>query len=353
MKLKFITMAIKDLRLFIRDRQGLFFTFAMPLIFVTVFGLAFSGVGERSNVAIVQLENNEFSENYRLALSQAFEPFDVQTLDETTAYSYLGEGKVVALVIISPNFSENNPAVLFYYDQGKQTSADNIQSVLNDTNQELFGQQTPVATKSFITEAASSSFQSLVPGFGIMFVLMIGGISGGERVLRERERGTFKRNLLAPIGRSSFLGGKLLCGLVIGCLQFLLFFGVGILVFGMQIMGSPWLLALIGALVIAFGVGLGLLVTAFVRSSDAILGAVMALILPMCALSGIWWPVGIMPGYMQSIGQVLPTYHGQQAFTNVIVEGKGLADIASPLLVLVGFVIAVFVIGVLLFKWRE
>lgn len=48
------------------------------------------------------------------------------------------------------------------------------------------------------------------------------------------------------------------------------FFGVVVLVFGMDILGSAPLVALIGVLVALFSVGLGLLVSNLVRSLDAV-----------------------------------------------------------------------------------
>jgi len=113
------------------------------------------------------------------------------------------------------------------------------------------------------------------------------------------------------------------------------------------------LVALTGALIIVFAVGLGLLVSSLVHSRDGATGAVMALVLPMSALGGLWFSIELMPGYMQSIAHVLPTYHAQNAFTGVIMRGKDLAAIAPSLLVLAGFAIAVLVAGLLLFKWEE
>jgi hypothetical protein len=49
-------------------------------------------------------------------------------------------------------------------------------------------------------------------------------------------------------------------------MQLAVFFGVGIFAFGMSVEGSLFLVALIGILVILFSVGLGLLVSNFVRS---------------------------------------------------------------------------------------
>ena len=113
------------------------------------------------------------------------------------------------------------------------------------------------------------------------------------------------------------------------------------------------LVALIGVLVALFSVGLGLLVSNFARSPNAAEGAVLGITLPMCALGGLWWPVEMMPQYMQTIAHALPTTHAMNAFRGVIMRGEGLLAIASPVLVLLGFAIAVLAIGLWLFKWEE
>ncbi len=351
--MKFLIIAVKELRVFIRDRHALFFTFAMPLLFITAFGLAFGSAGERISLAVVQGENSEFADNYVSALSSALENFGIKNVGMTTAEDYLRAGEVVAIIIVPQGFNENNNDVYFIYDEGKETSATTVKTALEETNLSFFGKQTTVTTQSTRTEAPSSAFQYMIPGFGIYFILMIGGIFGGETVLRERETGTFRRSLLAPISRATFLGGKLFFGFIIGCLQLLIFFGVGILVFGMSIAGSLWLVALIGMLVVLFGVGLGLLVSTFVRSSNACLGTVMAIVMPMAVLGGLFFPIEMMPGYIQSFAQVFPVYHGQQAFLDVIIRGKDLGAIAPSVLIFAGFVIAIFLLGIWLFKWEE
>jgi ABC-type multidrug transport system permease subunit len=60
-----------------------------------------------------------------------------------------------------------------------------------------------------------------------------------------------------------------------------------------------------------------------------------------------------MPGFMQSIAKVFPTYHSMNAFQDVIVRGKGLLEIMPSLMVVIAFVLAFLVSGLLLFKWRE
>lgn len=224
--------------------------------------------------------------------------------------------------------------------------------ILEAVTKEFCGQQPAISTEP-VSGKQLDQFQFIVPEMAVMFILMMGAMGGTESTIEEKDKGTFKRTLLAPIGRASYISGVLLARFLIGCMQLAVFFGAGVFLFGMTIYGSPLLVGLVGVLVILFGVGLGLLISSFVRSRDAASGAVMALVLPMSALGGLWFSIEMMPGYMQSIARVLPTYHAQNAFTSVIMRGEDLAAITPSVLVLVGFAFAVFVAGILFFKWEE
>jgi ABC-2 type transport system permease protein len=350
--MKFLTIATKELRLWLRDRHALFFTFALPLLFITVFGLAFSGDTGEINVIVVQEDDSPLADNYVFALNVVF---DVTEADSAAAAeSDVLDGKKVAAIIVPEGFSENENAtpVRLIYDETKWQASSIVMHILEAVTMEFQGQQASISTES-VSGKQLDQFQFIVPGMAVMFILMMGAMGGTESTIEEKDKGTFKRNLLAPIGRASYLSGILLARFLIGCMQMAVFFGAGILLFGMTIYGSPLLVGLVGVLVILFGVGLGLLISSFVRSRDAASGAVMALVLPMSALGGLWFSIEMMPGYMQTVAHLLPTYHAQNAFTSVIIRGKDLAAIAPSVLVLAGFAIAVLVAGILLFKWEE
>ena len=348
--MRFLTITVKELRLWMRDRHALFFTFALPLLFITVFGLAFSGDMGKIDVIVVQEDDSPLADNYVFALNVVF---DVTRADSAAAAENdVLDGEKVAAIIVPEGFSENAAPVRLIYDETKQEISSIVMRTLEGVTMGFLGQQPPISAES-VSGKQLDPFQFIVPGMAVMFVLMIGGIGGAESTIKERDKGTFKRNLLAPIGRASYLAGKLLSHFLIGCMQLAVFFGAGILLFGMGVYGSLLLVALIGALVVILAVGLGLLVSSFVHSQEGASSAVMALVLPMSALGGLWFSIEMMPGYMQSIAQILPTYHAQNAFTAVIMRGKDLAAIAPSVLALAGFVIAVLVVGLLLFKWEE
>lgn len=66
-------------------------------------------------------------------------------------------------------------------------------------------------------------FDQVVPGYAVMFA-MFTVLSAAGGILDEKERGTFKRLLIAPIPQWSLLGGKLLAQFLMGVGQIALMF---------------------------------------------------------------------------------------------------------------------------------
>jgi ABC-2 type transport system permease protein len=351
--MKVLTIAGKSLRIFSRDRAGLFWTFAFPLLLITVFSLAFSAQGSvKIKVLVVQQDNSENGYAYLSALKTVLDVEMVENVQEAEAD--VRDGKVVAAIIIPMGFGDRLENARLVYDETRGELAITVVGIVEGITRGFFGLQAPLTVESIHGEYTRwNPVQQYVPGMGIMMVLMIGGIGVSGRIVEERKTGTFKRNLLAPIGKLSFLGGELLCGFVIGCMQVVLFFGVGKIVFGLEIAGSILLVALISALVILMSVSFGLLVSTFARSVDAANGTVQAFTFPASALGGLWFPIELMPGFMQSVARVFPTYHAMNAFQDVIVRGEGLFEILPSIVVLIGFIFAFLALGLLLFKWKE
>jgi ABC-2 type transport system permease protein len=72
----------------------------------------------------------------------------------------------------------------------------------------------------------------------------------------------------------------------------------------------------------------------------------------MMFLSGTFFPLSIMPQYLQTFAHVLPLFYIVEGLNNVMVFGNytsALVDIAVTTLITVIF----FVAAAKLFKWRE
>lgn len=101
-------LAIKDLRLLVRDRTAMFFTFVFPIIFAAFFGMIFSGGGgeRRLAVAVVDLDRTPESNVFLTRLQTGGEIAASVSGSVDAARAGVLEGRQVAYVVIPAGFAE-------------------------------------------------------------------------------------------------------------------------------------------------------------------------------------------------------------------------------------------------------
>ncbi len=189
------------------------------------------------------------------------------------------------------------------------------------------------------------------PGMLVMYVLFL-TFAGGTSLLMERERGTLRRLLVMPLHKSTLIGGKLLGIFLSALAQMGLMVAFGALVMGVNWGQSP---AALVVMLLAYGfasTALGLLVASLARTSAQADGLSTVTVMAFSALGGAWWPIEIVPPWMQRLAQVFPTYWGMQGFQDIIVRGLGLAEILPAAGVLVAFGLGFLAIGLWRFRWE-
>ena len=165
--------------------------------------------------------------------------------------------------------------------------------------------------------------------------------------LRERSQGTMERLLATPTTRLEIVLGYLIGLGLFALLQVtvILFFTIWVL--KIHYLGSLGLLFLIIALLAAVGVSLGILASAFARNEFQVVQFIPLLIIPQILLSGTFWAVEEMPGYLQPFAYLMPLTYANQALRDVMLKGWGLAEIWPDLVILLGLAGLIIALGAL------
>jgi ABC-2 type transport system permease protein len=103
-----LSIAAKDIALLVRDRPGLFFSAAFPLIYAIFFGSIFSGMSSKPasgiKVAIVDLDQSEGSKTFAKDINES-SSFDAQTFaTRDEGIDAVRKGRRTAVVVIEPGF---------------------------------------------------------------------------------------------------------------------------------------------------------------------------------------------------------------------------------------------------------
>ena len=191
-----------------------------------------------------------------------------------------------------------------------------------------------------------SLLDSLVPGYSLMFVFfLIPNLA--LSVIEERETGTMRRLLLAPVPRSRILLGKMLPYFLIGVLQFVAVMMVSQVLFRIDL-GSPlalFVMMVASALAMA---ALSVMIAAFARTAGQADGLAVVLVLAMAVVSGAMFPSISIPG----VQMATPHYWALQGFLNVIARGSNVEGVLLPAGILVTMAAVFFTIGAIRFRFE-
>lgn len=109
-----LAIAMKDLRLLLRNRATLFFTFVWPLLMAVSFGLMFGGSGERAKLRVLvdDQDQTEASQAFVAGLL-ALDSVSVERADLSVAADQVKHGRAIAAINIPTGFGAASER-LFY-----------------------------------------------------------------------------------------------------------------------------------------------------------------------------------------------------------------------------------------------
>ncbi len=197
--------------------------------------------------------------------------------------------------------------------------------------------------------SAGSGFGQSAPGMGAMFV-MINALGLATVFITERETWTLQRLMVLPVARWQILAGKLFARYLLGLITFAVMLVVGTL-FGVH--WGDWPGVIVTVLVYTLAVtAMALAFSTLVRSAGQARGIALLVALTLAPLGGAWWPLSIVPPWMQTLGRISPIAWSQEAFSKMIFYGGHLIDVLPYLGVLLVFAAVFFAFGVSRFRYE-
>ncbi len=347
---------------YLRSRIGLFFSLIFPVILILLFGAIFPGSGSGPIPVYVQNQDgsSQVSAGFVSALN-ATGTMKITLVDSSLNFSqYLASHSATAGIAIPAGFQSDFTAgksinVTVY---GNPTSSTTgivtgvTSSIVNAFNlQRAHGTAVLGVEQQSIAESSYKYIDYLVPGligFSVLTSPMFGLVNISSQHKRDK---VFKQLSLTPLTKTEWLLSKIAWYVVLTMISFLLMTSVGVLVLGAHVtlsLGTVPFLILGPFLFVSLGMLVGT-VSKTVESA-AVVGNLV--LFPMMFLSGTFFPVATMPGYLQTVAHVLPLFYVIDGLNNVMLYG----NYASALVdfgVLVVISAIVFTLAVRLFKWRE
>jgi ABC-2 type transport system permease protein len=408
-----LAVAGKELLVLFKDRGWLAVLFLLPLVLASIMGsmvAAFSGDGEGGQtmslpLAVVNQDAGVYGEQVTAAL-KSIDVLDVATwLPLGVANQRVADGDRAAAVVIPADFSARvdgyepstvevivdptrqqfgsivagimnevfSPVVLqgeIKYGIRSVMDASGLFEEMDDELRRATEAQTMGAIMTQLQRQQADPWIAVetegpegveaqgplnpmgynVPAFSVMFAFfLVGAIA--QTIWVEKEQGTFRRLLAAPLQRGAIIGGKVLSNVLVVCLQFLVLFTVGSVAFDMPLGRSPLGLVLLVLATAVTSAGLGILVAAFSKSSRQAdsLGVMLGFILG--GLGGCVYPLFNLEGFIGFIPRLIPQGQALIGFTNLLLGRADLMELLPQIGILFGMGALFFVIGLWRFRY--
>ncbi len=412
--MKAIHVAIKDLQILFKDRGQVLSMFLIPLAFIFAISVAAPPIELGDEPAKLPVVNLDPDGEASLALIEGLNAggmVKVELHEEDEARALLESRQIRSFLTIPTGFSQDTAAGrpvelhLLNHPNQSDTTIDLLLRAINGVAQVSSLQAQLIASLSHMGDMqpaesagsqvftpersvaqAQSQFerskiaplvivekttpqaleepvenpnwvQQNIPGYTIIMVFGLAVTTAGS-IYNEKRVGSFRRLLASPISKASLLVGKMLPNFIMALVLIVVIFAVSILflpLLGLDpvtLGNDPLALVLLSLVLALCSTAFGVLIAAVTRTEAQ-----------MDALGNVGvWLLGFLGGCLlppfllefiglSAISKVVPHYWAITAYQDLMVRGRGLADIAPQLLALLAFSAIFFAIGVWRFRF--
>jgi len=360
-----VAMVIKEFIQLKRDRVSFAMIVMIPVMQLTLFGYAINTTPRNLPTAVLLQEESDLGRSILKALENtSYFHFTQEVHDVTEFDNLLLSGKVLFGVEIPRGFERavrrgDHPALLVAADATDPVAAGSALSALGIVVQtalehDLFAGDPPSLPFEIRAHArynpAASSRLNIVPGLVGTILTMTMLIFTALSVTREIERGTMESLLSMPIKPVEIMLGKIVPYVLVGFIQASLIIGIGVLVFGVPVLGSLFILALLSTLFITANLSIGYTFSTIVQNQLQAMQLSMMFFLPSILLSGFMFPFAGMPVWAQYIGEGLPLTRYLRIVRAIMLKGATLQNLQYDALALLGLMLLAMTIAVTRFR---
>jgi ABC-2 type transport system permease protein len=367
------------MRLF-RDRLGLFFIVALPLLIVLLFGVAAAATQSAAPVGALVTAPGALEEDLldRLAAQGAIQ---LRRYDDRAAMEADVRRRILAAGIVVPADydeqlarGESLPLELLVDPSGTAPAA--VRTTLVGA---IAAENVRLQTAQLVAEELDIDFDEAIAltdetssdggavvrseivgeattgvrpvdrsaAANLVLFVFITSLVGSAALIETRRLGVARRMLAAPTSARVILAGEALGRFAVAMLQGLIVIAGASLLFGAQ-WPNPGAVWVIVALLSLAGTGAAMLLGAVMSNAEQASGVAVPLGIGLGMLGGCMWPLEIVPPVLQTAGHATPHAWAMDALGKVLQQDAGLADILPEVGVLAGFAVVLLALA----AWR-
>ncbi len=323
----------KELTQTLRDPRMRILLFVIPIIQLTLFGVALSN--EVKNIRLAALfdskdtvlrdiyERSIAGKWFIPAQSREQDPYTMIEADEADAVlvpppggftKALGRGEApLQLLVNATNVLQAQAVESYLKNIIQRTLQDNLKLTLPSP-------PIQITTRVLFNPALETSI-FMVPGTMCMIMIISTMTLASVAIVREKEMGTFEMLISAPVSRSEVIYGKTIPYVILGMSNFPLILAVAVFVFHVPMRGSLLMLLVAAFAFICTAVAMGTLISTYCRNQQQAVLAGFLFLFPMIMFSGLMFPLENMPTAIRWIAYLDPLAHFMDLLRNIMLKG--------------------------------
>ncbi len=385
--LQALLMANKDTKIFFANRFALAFAFIFPFLFIIGFTLALRGVGTEDEQLVFTVTTQDQSALARsivdsmvgdpdgrfveVSYAEATDSLENEEIRGFIAFpagfsSSVASGRQTAIEVVT--LSEHpDTAVALEGVAASIAGLVNLNQVMGQAVLSLSGEVEggpaglDASSIARVSEEVVFDFEQVgdvrpfnpshftIPGYLVMFVFFAAAM-GAQEIARERENNTLERLASQGVQRQAILAGKVLASVYRGIMQLAVLWIVGIFGFGLDLGVSPATVVVVSLLMVAASSAFAVMLASLVTTRRGVDSAAVLVSLILAPIGGSWWPLFIMPEWMQTLARLTPHGWANQAFNKLMLFGATAGDVVSEMVALLAFALVFLIISLWRFK---
>jgi ABC-2 type transport system permease protein len=364
-----LSLTRKELTHIVRDPRTLVIMLVIPLIMLTVLGYA--GTTDVRHLRTAVYDGDKTPQSRELIDAyQTSNYFDItQYVDNQEDMAYLIEhGDVRGGLVVPAGYGRKMAAgeptdVAFLIDGSDPTVANTAfsasqlvgQSITVQKIEQRFGVSMSTLPGVDVMPRVwynpnmeSASF--MIPGLMAMILLMFTTLLTATAIVRERELGTIEQLIVTPIRAIELIIAKVTPYILVSFFIVVEVLAGGVIVFGVPIKGSVPLLLGLSSLFLITALGQGILISTLARTQLEAFLLTFATVLPSVFLSGLFFPIEAMPGWLQAITYLVPARYAMVIMRGIILKGVGLEILREQVVAVTIFSVVMVALAAMRFK---
>ena len=343
----------KELSQSLRDPRMRLVIFVLPMIQMTVFGLAISteirgirlaAVHSPRDAAARQLADRFYASGWFVPVASGADPYRLIASGQADAVLVAPTGGLTKAM-------GRGPARLqLLVNATNATKARSIESYAAAVVAQATAPSRRPEEESppgigldvrVLYNPAMESSLFMVPGVMGLILCLLTIILTSMSLAKEKELGTFETILAAPLETWEILLGKTIPYFFLGLADAVLILTAAVVIFSVPIQGPLWMLALAIVVFVITTVGVGTLVsTISANQQQAMMGSFLFLF-PAVLMSGLMFPIENMPPAIMWVAQLNPLKYFVTLMRDIMLKGGNGQVFAYNLSVLVFMAVAV------------